>query len=479
MKRATIFAPNGRPAREVVAAYEAPIPSRQRSTIPHPLTDGVDSVDQYTRAEISRLAWHLWENSPFFRGAVERLVTYTVGAGIMPASASSDPEWNAAEDAAFAARAESIEATSGLSWGAYVDTLARAAFVAGDCLSVPVLTASGTRLRLVESHQIATVKATANADRARDGVRMDAAGSVVAYTLADGKTEVPASEGVLHFFPGRAGLLRGVSLFASAISRARDIEDILSLEKQAVKEGSAITSVVKTASGELDDEDAIAASETMPDGESAVRYYQARFGAEAKVLRMGDDFEQFRNDRPGPVWQGFMAFLAETVVASTGMPASVVLGLKVGGADTRKELATALRVIERWQARLAEQLTRIRNFFVEIDIADGLVPPPPKDWRRVEWLTPREVTADAGREAAQDREDVKFGMHTLRDHFGRFQQDWRKQLRQRATEVAEVNRLAAEFGLEPDEIAQRFPNPPPAESPAGASGNPTGKAETK
>jgi hypothetical protein len=306
----------------------------------------------------------------------------------------------------------------------------------------------------------------------------DAAGTVTGFTLADGKTTIPADLGVFHWLPGRVNARRGVSIFASALNRARDVEDILTLEKEAVKEGSAITSVVKTASGELDDEDAIAASETMPDGESAVRYYQAKFGAEAKVLRLGDDFEQFRNDRPGPVWQGFMAFLADTVCASTCMPPSVVLGSKLGGADTRKDLATALRVVERWQARLTDQLARLWEFFVQLDIAEGRLAKAPPDWRRVSWLTPREVTADAGREAAQDREDVKAGMHTLRDHFGRYQQDWRKQLRQRAVEVAEIAKLAAEFDLEPEEIAQRYPNPPPEEKPEAPAAEDPAEPET-
>jgi hypothetical protein len=54
---------------------------------------------------------------------------------------------------------------------------------------------------------------------------------------------------------------------------------------------------------------------------------------------------------------------------------------------------------------------------------DGL--PAGDGFDRVKWLGPAEVSIDAGREMAQEREDVAHGLMTRHRHFGNRSLDWK------------------------------------------------------
>ena len=121
--------------------------------------------------------------------------------------------------------------------------------------------------------------------------------------------------------------------------------------------------------------------------------------------------------------------------------------MKVGGADTRRDLSTMQRVVEEWQSVLIQQWQLIYEHVISAEIEDGPLRDPPRDWRECDWQCPRAVTVDAGRQAQQDREDVRTGNMTLREMCGQYGQSWRQHLRQLAVEARAVFDIEDEHKL--------------------------------
>ena len=95
-------------------------------------------------------------------------------------------------------------------------------------------------------------------------------------------------------------------------------------------------------------------------------------------------------------------------------------------------------------------------------------------WQRCDFIGPSKITIDAGREMAQEREDVARGLMTRRDHYGNRGRSWRRETDQvfeeidyildRAKEIADehgipVETVMASFGLNASKAAQPNPNP--------------------
>jgi capsid protein len=60
---------------------------------------------------------------------------------------------------------------------------------------------------------------------------------------------------------------------------------------------------------------------------------------------------------------------------------------------------------------------------------------PVKDWYKCRLQAPAQLTIDAGREAAQEREDVMAGLMTMREHYGKRGLDWQSECQQKTKEV--------------------------------------------
>lgn len=473
MSRSTIIAPSGRPARFELALnrYQATSPGSYRSTIPGTLQDANKDASRSTRRELARQAWHWYQNSPFIAGIIERLVTYTVGTGINPMPATTDKGWNKAALDVWEGLAEQVEYRQGLPWAAYLGMAFRDMLVCGDMLTT--YSASG-RPRLVsfESHDI-TSKQMTGASEYLDGVTVDASGRVVGYELSGG-VRVAAVNAVLHWIPQRPKQYRGVSILAPALYHIHDLQDILALEKQAVKHTSSQIDVIKTAGGELDTEDLIVSGGTVNpvDGENRVEWYRQNFGAETRVLKTGDEYVPLVPNRPSPAWQGFVQYLAQSICLATGIPPSVIIPVSGTGVDVRRDLATAQRVVEVWQGMLTAQLKRIRTHLIDFEIQDGGLSPAPPDWQRVLWQLPRAITVDSGRDAKADIEMVKLGLMTRQEFHGQYGQNPDEQdaqvireAQERKQSLSDAELTLTEFASLMAPQAQQIVQQNPAEQP--------------
>lgn len=371
-------------------------------------------------------------NSPFFSALFDRLDVYVIGNGIWPLTESGDPVLNQECDAAFMETANDIDIRGGISWPMLQSQLYLSEGSDGD--SGCILTRDNIgepKVWATEGYHIGDPYAPQGSDWF-DGVQLGTRGQRLAYRVTSedhrgfrSHVDVDAENFVHQYDPKRCGQTRGIPLLTPALDTMRDVQEIINLEKLAVKDASSKTDIITLGGGEMNTDDLLAtggATLNGSDDDEARKYYREISMPEAKVIRPGDKWEAYKNDRPSAAWQGLMDYLTQTVCLAARIPPSVLLQIKVGGADTRRDLAVAARVFSREQARIAHQHKRIRDYIVRVKLGDNL----PSGWDKVEWQFPKDITVDAGREAQQDREDMRFGNMTRREYQGRWGGDWRK-----------------------------------------------------
>jgi capsid protein len=463
---------NSRPtvsAREIRAYYEGARGNNMRSSLPGIIQEARRDLARYTRRELLRISRYLWKNNPLAKAVTERLVTYTVGTGIRPEPASSDEKWNRRAAIVFEEWAKRADLTSRQSFWKLQEIAFRSTLVDGDVFVIKTFGDSGRpRIQLLEADQVGTPNMSGVLGKNDDGIIADRNGRPVTYVAQERDSSntfrerrIPA-DAVVHMANiERPGQGRGAPVAAAALTTAVDLHDILGMEKACVKDAATKTDIIKTESGELPPDESVIgrsmqASSGQDSEETVVEYYKQVFGPQAKILKRGDEFTPYIPARPSPAWAGFVDFLAELICLSYNLPPSLVRQIKVGGADTRRDLATMQRVAEVWQATLAQQWQLVYEYVIEAEIEDGALSGAPSDWRLVDWQFPRAPTVDAGRAAQQDREDVRTGNMTLREARGQFGEPWRKHVRQLGVEMKEIIDTEKEFDLPAGSLVQRL-----------------------
>lgn len=451
----------GNPAK-ASARYEAVYRSGARSNISSPAKTATRDMRKFTRRRLLELSRYFYQNSPTYVGIIERLVAYVVGSGHKVRAKSSDADFNSQADEFFSAWCKNVCYGGEIDFLTFQNVVARSMFVDGDVGSVLCVYRGRPYVQQVESHLI-TDKNNAEWDKP-DGVKLTAGGRVGGYNVAvnDDETEftaVSASRFVLHYFPLRPNQYRGVPVAAAALLTIHDLDDILALEKQAVKTTSSQTMVI-TREGDAEDEpfkNEWTGDKITDPAEYEKHVAQKVECAHLTMLNPGDKMESMFCDRPGPAWQGFVEFLCNSIAFSTALPVSLVYGNKVGGADTRRELATAERAIAPWQNRLCEQLQKIYEYAVSYACDCGLIrATKPADWNKTLWLHPPRATVDLGRDFSIDMSLVKAGLMSVEEFEAKNGKNWREVVEQIAVEKAYMKTVAEEYGIAPELIFESF-----------------------
>ena len=460
----------GRPAK-VAARYEAAYNSSVRSSINAPARSSTRDTRKFTRKRLLELSRYFYQNSPTFVGIIERLIAYVVGSGHFVRAKTSDAEFNAQADAYFKNWCNDTNYSTPMNWLTLQNVIVRSMFVDGDVGSCMCISGNRPYVQQIESHLI-TDRNNADWDKP-DGVICNAAGRVSGYNVAtnDDETEftkVPTSRFILHFYPLRPNQYRGLPVATAALITIHDLDDILALEKQAVKTVSARTTVI-TSEGDADD----GPSNNVFEGRVSGANVQSREDYENEVserieqaytafLRPGQDVKSLYCDRPGPAWQGFVEFLSNSIAICTGVPVSVIYGNKVGGADTRRELATTVRATAHWQGRLCWQLQGIYEYVINYACEHGLITVPrPSDWQETLWLHPAQATVDIGHDYMTDLKLVQAGLMSLEAFCAKNGKNWRDLVEQIMLEKAYIQVHAQKHGVNPALVLDVFKDQQP------------------
>lgn len=473
IKAASRFVVQGPKAR-----YEGARHSTQRSWLPGVVQDARFDVNRGDRYELVRRSRYWEKNNAFVNRLADLFEQYTVGQGLAFFPASSDDQWNAKALRYWRDWQKFADLSSRLSFGTLQGIIARSLFIDGEVFVL--LTRGETnnpRIQLIEAHRVQTPPTMVEGKGIVDGIEIDDRGRPIAYHIATeeagGKMGYSRAEAqfVVHIFePGRPGQYRGLPALYPVMNDLHDLDDLQVFEMQAAKQAAEVTNVIKTATGDVSDDDLIRGTVTGSDGTERADYYRDVFGGQAKVLKHGDEFSQFRVERPSAATSGYWDYLTAKVCAGVGIPKEIVLPSSMQGTSMRSVLDIANAFFRSRSAVIADHLRRIYEYVIEVGLQiDPALRPPPPDWYRSTFRAPRSINVDVGRNSAAAVAEFKTGMRTLQSIYAETGEDWREQLRQKAAEIAYAQQLAQEFNVERAEIMTLDPNELSSQNAAAAT----------
>ncbi len=312
-------------ARKVMALYEAATPNRTRKT----RTDisGPNNQTQQGAVSLRTQARHLEQNHDLARGMLRILVDNVVGPkgiGIEPqprdAAGVIDREYARKLRDAWRDWQRRPEVTWKHTWPKVQRLMARTWFRDGESLAqqligpVPFLdhgTAVPYSLELFEPDMLPYTYNDAS-KRISQGIQTNAWGRPLGYWVyktspydytggslsgANNLKFIPA-ERVLHLaITDRIGQMRGVSSFASVITRLEDIKDYEESERVAAKIAAMLTAYVKRGTPDMID------PENLPrddQGNVLPREISLEPGAIIDTLQVGEDIGIIDSKRPNP-----------------------------------------------------------------------------------------------------------------------------------------------------------------------------------
>lgn len=413
-----------------------------------PAQDLRRDLTPYDRLTMVRKCRWAERNSGLFRQILNDLVLYSVGDGITPQSHAQDEQKAKLYEEYFAKAARRVDVTGRFSFWQAQAIMLRAMARDGDAFAAKVRNGRGeAKLQLMEAHRVGDPVGVEPPARMHDGVQFGAYGEIVGFNIyrSDGSSRFMPSPSVMHIVDQEyASGARGVPMMQHSVSTVQDEMELLQLELRATKDAADITRVIKKEGGFLDEE---TAGEIAGSGSCDLHAAAAAFGGKLLTLAPGESMESFQSNRPNATFQGFLEAL-ERDIAQGVLPYEFVGdSSKIGGASVRLVAAKAARVFSKYSQVIIDALCiPTWGFIVGDAIARGELPDDP-DWARTSWTTPKSVTVDAGRDAANDRNDLELGVTNFTELFAQRGLDFRTEMKRRADDMNFIINTAKAAGI--------------------------------
>jgi capsid protein len=394
--------------------------------------------------------------SALFRQILNDVCIYVVGDGIRPQSHAADPEVARLHEEYFARESKRID-VSGKSFYQCQGVLMRAAFRDGDAFVLKVVNGDRAQIQTVEAHRVGDPADGDTPADCWDGIGFGKYNEPNCYYVyqADGSSRKVEAQSVMHVMDiETASGSRGVPVLQSSLNAIQDVKELLEIERRACKDNGDVNRVIYKGSGFLDDD---AASEISSNHNNA-EIIASQMGGKTIVLESSDRFESFESKRPNSTFVGFLAALEKDICSV--LPYEFVKDVTAaGGAGVRLVTAKAARVFGKYQNMIIESFCQPTWEYIIADgIARGEIPDDPR-WFDASWTTPKSVTVDAGREAANDRADIEMGLMSMSELYGQRGLDFRSEMEKRAADMAHIQNLAKQYGI-PFELLFRPTNTP-------------------
>lgn len=438
------------------AAQQVPHRSRIRFVAPR---DARKEISETERRELLRIGRSLEKNSGFFREILLANSIYSVGDGMTPQPRSANAEWNAKARKAWKRLTHRPEITGRFPFWKIQDLACRLIDTDGEFFAIKVTDENGfPKLQIMEAHRVCDFSEPENG--ILDGIRYSATGKPLGYFFAgDSKERVEVSaQDVIHVFAaGRFTETRGVSPAQHSFNDIRDGRDLDAIEKAADKHINSYGLIVTSTEAVQEEQF------TLPEGEAASGGASASGGAAssaerpfgrignvgATLMKPGEDAKILESNRPSPAFLGLRAAIDNT--AALG---NIPLGFlsdpsKLGGAGIRLVVGKAARYFSRRQQELISQfLDKVWLFFIGWAVNAGELEAV-EDWWLVEWTTPRKLTVDNGRDAAQIRADIEAGLIPVEDDFGERALNFDDEIAARIATIKSVRERCELAGVDP------------------------------
>ena len=414
----------------------------------------------YDRLTMMRKCRWAERNSGLFKQILADMCLYTVGDGIKPQSHASTPEMQERYEAYFAEKAKRIDITNRFSFYQAQSILLRGMIRDGDSFAAKVRNGAGeAKIQLMEAHRVGDPLEGKVPEGMHDGSQFGPYGEYIAVNIyrSDGSSrQILAQSMMMVVDQEYASGARGVPLLQHSINSIQDEMEILALEKQGIKDNGDVTRIIAKENGVLDGD---MAAELGAVGNGSYANLANTMGGKLITLSPGESMTSFQSNRPNATFVGFLAALERDISMGVLPYEFVSDASKLGGASLRLVTARASRVFSKYQQVMIEQFcVPTWGYILGQAIASGELPDDPQ-WNQVSWTTPKSVTVDAGREAANDRADVEMGLLSMSSLYADRGQDFRSEMAKRAADMVYIKDLAAQYGI-PFELLFRPSNTP-------------------
>jgi len=446
----------------IFSQFEGAKYSNKRSWINTPWpADAKRTMTTFDRQELTRKMRWLSVNSGLIRQLISDNVLYSIADGIRHQPASGDHEWDKIAYEYFLNWANKpCEISGRYNFWECQQIACRKVDVDGEIFVLKTYSSSGSPLiQMIESHRVGTsANASGVPDGMWDGIMFNKFGAVVGYNVikSDGTTRLIPSNSICHVYqPEQVSGARAYSPLQHSINNLIDILEILSMEKLAVKTASDITRTISRENPQFDGSTADFEAFGMRPQDYPNQVYDnpetvgSFIGGKILSLAPGEKLESFQSQRPNDSFNGFIEHLNRDS-ASGFLPFEFSSDpTKAGGAAVRLVVSKAERCFgARQHMFMTRFLTPVYNYIIGSAIANGDIPAPKTDdWNRVNWVTPRRVTVDAGRESSANQRDIEMGLKTLSDHFAELGMNPVEEVRRRAADARLLIDTAKEFNV--------------------------------
>ena len=417
------------------------------------LSTSANAETLYVLEDLRNRARDLVRNNPYADKAVRSYASNLVGTGIIPRlkkdkkSPNLAPLWKK-----FAKKCDFDEDTD---FYGLQSLAARALFESGECLIVRKNVPSSYNLDIPLQIQVLepdfldgkkNQNVLDNGGYIIQGIEFNQAGKKVAYWMFDrhpgdmGKCSASKrieAKWVIHLFEKkRPGQVHGVTSFASAMLRMKDLADYDDAELFSKKIQACFTGFVTTMDGEP------GMVETENDAKSGERSEKFDPGT-MTYLKPGEDIK-FGTPEVSNTYPAYMRVVLHAIAAGLGLTYELLTGdlSQANYSSIRAGLIEFRRYMEaiRWQIMVPKMCEGVRDWFIEAAIASGKLPD--ADYS-TEWTPPRFESVDPVKDFTALLIAVRGGFMSLPQAIGSQGEDTETIL----NEIAETNKMLDALGI--------------------------------
>jgi len=449
-------------------SYDAANPGRAGKPLPSITTNSSSESlsNQRDRIKLMSEARNLVQNYSFFKSILNKESMYVCGQ-VKYQAGTGDPYTDSIYEQYWNNWTKTCDITGRHSFRQLVQLAHMSMRRDGDFAFLLVNRDGKLKLQSIEADRIGHPhEASKPKENYISGVKIDDYGAPVSYKVFKRSihgqytngTDIPANVFVHYFDPLRADQYRGVTAFETAIPHARDLYELLKMEKQAVKWAASHAGVITKADQGPDKWASKVTKDT--EGKKLERIDPG------KIIRLqpGESVTPFQTmNRPSPTFNGFVSTLVREMANGLNLPYAFVWDMtQFGGVTARLEVEQARRAFDKHQQNLTERvLDPIKNAVLRRAIAMGelpMAPNRPNSYKLGRWQFGSYITADLGNEVSANISLIQNGLKTHQACYGELGLDFEEEATKIAKEVQFLNNLAQEMGVPIELINNRLQN---------------------
>ncbi len=427
--------------------------------------DARRDVNPSDRLALIQKARYAEKNYPAMVQFINDMVMYVVGDGMMPTSHASDPAKARLYEEYYHRETRRADITGRFTGEQLQRIIVHTWAVDGEIFALKVRDSQNrAKTQLIEGHRVISPTDPAQLTKDTwDGFRFGPYGEVIGIWVQNDDQSfrlIPAESFMQVANQSRITSAHGIPPMQQALNSMQDQNEIIELEKRAVKQVTDVPSVLTKNGGFAD---ASLVSDLNGGGATDFGNIGAQMGGKLLVLEPGEDLKSVSPNFPRQSMEMFNAILAR-MIASGGLPYEVVGdGSKAGSALVRMVLGKADRFVGQIQCMVHDDYcVPDWQWRISDGIAKGLLPDDPK-WSDVEFSVPQAPSIDNGRDSANDREDLRAGLTSFSAIAKKRGVDFRKTFKEHVQDILFAKQVVAETGgmVSFEEAMQRFTNMQP------------------